>query len=59
MLRCIYCGFCVEACPKDAIRMDTGIHPPPGYTREELYYNRNLLMANEQRMDKAGQEKKS
>src|SRR3954468_13937965 len=25
MLRCIYCGFCVEACPKDAIRMDTKI----------------------------------
>ncbi|PIE56427.1 MAG: NADH-quinone oxidoreductase subunit I [Desulfobulbus propionicus] len=22
---CIYCGYCVEACPMDAIRMDTGI----------------------------------
>ncbi|MDR2337200.1 MAG: NADH-quinone oxidoreductase subunit I [Deltaproteobacteria bacterium] len=26
-LRCIYCGFCVNACPVDAIRMDTGIQP--------------------------------
>jgi len=26
-LRCIYCGYCVEACPVDAIRMDTGLHP--------------------------------
>jgi NADH-quinone oxidoreductase subunit I len=26
-LRCIYCGFCVNACPVDAIRMDTGVHP--------------------------------
>ncbi|HMO01792.1 MAG TPA: 4Fe-4S dicluster domain-containing protein [Oligoflexia bacterium] len=26
-LLCIYCGYCVEACPVDAIRMDTGIHP--------------------------------
>ena len=26
-LRCIFCGFCVEACPCDAIRMDTG-HAP-------------------------------
>ena len=24
---CVYCGYCVEACPVDAIRMDTGIHP--------------------------------
>ena len=22
-LRCIFCGYCVEACPCDAIRMDT------------------------------------
>ena len=26
-LQCIYCGFCIQACPVDAIRMDTGIHP--------------------------------
>jgi NADH-quinone oxidoreductase subunit I len=26
-LLCIYCGYCVEACPVDAIRMDTGIQP--------------------------------
>ncbi|NMC61783.1 MAG: NADH-quinone oxidoreductase subunit I, partial [SAR324 cluster bacterium] len=24
-LLCIYCGYCVEACPVDAIRMDTGL----------------------------------
>jgi NADH-quinone oxidoreductase subunit I len=35
MLRCIYCGLCVEACPEDAIRMDTGIHTPPFYTRDD------------------------
>lgn len=23
--KCVYCGFCVEACPEDAIRMDTGV----------------------------------
>ena len=23
------CGLCVEACPKDAIRMDTGVYAPP------------------------------
>ena len=26
-LLCIYCGYCVEACPVDAIRMDTGLQP--------------------------------
>jgi NADH-quinone oxidoreductase subunit I len=25
-LRCVVCGLCVEACPCDAIRMDTGKH---------------------------------
>ena len=27
-LRCIVCGLCVDACPKDAIRMDTGLAHP-------------------------------
>ena len=27
-LRCVVCGLCVEACPCDAIRMDTGVHAP-------------------------------
>jgi NADH-quinone oxidoreductase subunit I len=29
LLKCIYCGFCVEACPCDAIRMDTGTLAAP------------------------------
>ena len=33
-LLCVDCGLCVEACPCDAIRMDTGVHPPPVLTRE-------------------------
>ena len=24
ILQCVFCGYCVEACPCDAIRMDTG-----------------------------------
>ena len=23
LLECVFCGYCVEACPCDAIRMDT------------------------------------
>jgi NADH-quinone oxidoreductase subunit I len=43
-LRCVVCGFCVEACPKDAIRMDTGEHPPPTYQREEQIYDLGRLL---------------
>jgi len=35
LLKCIYCGFCEEACPCDAIRMDSGSHPLPTLTRRD------------------------
>ena len=34
--KCVYCGYCVEACPEDAIRMDTQIHSIAAYSREEM-----------------------
>jgi NADH-quinone oxidoreductase subunit I len=34
--RCCFCGFCVEACPVDAIRMDTGEIRLASRTRAEL-----------------------
>lgn len=43
-LRCIFCGFCVEACPVDAIRMDTGVHAHPYDSREQFIYEKELLM---------------
>ena len=36
---CVFCGFCVEACPEDAIRMDTGIIEIAAYTRKEMIYH--------------------
>jgi NADH-quinone oxidoreductase subunit I len=33
---CVYCGYCVEVCPEDAIRMDTGILDIAAYSREEM-----------------------
>lgn len=44
-LRCIYCGLCVEACPEDAIRMDTGIHTPSFYTRDDAVFGRVDLLS--------------
>jgi predicted PurR-regulated permease PerM len=42
---CIFCGYCVEACPCDAIRMDTGLHPVPYDSRDQFIFGKNLLMA--------------
>jgi len=41
LLKCVYCGFCVEACPCDAIKMDTGNFPHASCSREDfLWQNR-------------------
>jgi NADH-quinone oxidoreductase subunit I len=40
----VVCGLCVEACPKDAIRMDTGLHTPPEYTRQSFIYDSVKLL---------------
>ena len=37
--KCIYCGFCVEACPEDAIRMDTQRHDIAAYSRNGMWLN--------------------
>ncbi len=44
MLRCIFCGFCVEACPKDAIRMDTRIYEINAYTRQNMVHNKSYMV---------------
>ncbi len=50
-LRCVFCGLCVEACPCDAIRMDTGIFALAAYDRDNFLYPRELLLGNEQPTD--------
>lgn len=45
LLECIYCGFCVEACPVDAIRMDTGIFSVVTESREAMVMTKEALMA--------------
>ena len=41
---CVFCGLCVEACPEDAIRMDTGILEFSAYTREGMKYHIDDLL---------------
>jgi len=41
--RCCFCGFCVEACPEDAIRMDTGCIEMAELRRADLVYDLERL----------------
>jgi NADH-quinone oxidoreductase subunit I len=44
LLRCVYCGFCVDACPEEAIIMSRE-NDLVGTTRAELIIDRDRLMA--------------
>ncbi len=52
MIKCIYCGLCQEACPVDAI-VESPIFEFATETREELYYNKEKLLANGDRYEYA------
>jgi len=41
---CVYCGYCVEVCPEDAIRMDTGILDLAAYSRDAMKLDIHELM---------------
>ncbi|PYR10748.1 MAG: NADH-quinone oxidoreductase subunit I [Acidobacteria bacterium] len=41
---CVYCGYCVEVCPEDAIRMDTGILDVAAYSRDAMKLDIHELM---------------
>ena len=51
MVRCIYCGMCQEACPVDAIVEGPNFEFSTE-TREELYYNKDKLLANGDRWER-------
>ena len=50
MTTCIYCGMCLEACPVDAI-VETQTLEFATETREELFYNKEKLLANGDRAE--------
>lgn len=42
--KCVFCGYCVEACPEDAIRMDTGILEFASYGRNGMMLTQEMLL---------------
>ncbi len=52
MTKCIYCGFCQEACPVDAIVEGPNFEFATE-TRQELYYDKEKLLANGDRWESA------
>jgi NADH-quinone oxidoreductase subunit I len=50
MIKCIYCGLCQEACPVDAI-VESPNFEFSTETRQELYYNKEKLLANGDRYE--------
>ena len=49
---CIFCGYCVEACPEDAIRMDTGILEISNLTRNGMVLDMETMLNLEPRQDR-------
>ena len=49
---CIFCGYCVEACPEDAIRMDTGILEISNLTRNGMVLDMETMLNLEPMKDR-------
>jgi NADH-quinone oxidoreductase subunit I len=43
---CVFCGYCVEACPVDAIHMDGNQVELSSYSRKDMIWNMQELLGN-------------
>lgn len=50
MTKCIYCGFCQEACPVDAI-VEGPNYEWAGVIHEDLFYDKQKLLENGDRWE--------
>lgn len=49
---CIFCGYCVEACPEDAIRMDTGVLEISNRSRQGMILDLETMLSLEPKQDR-------
>jgi NADH-quinone oxidoreductase subunit I len=49
----VFCGFCVEACPEDAIRMVKETPDLPGFDRDRMWLGKEELLNWQPRADVA------
>ncbi|MEN9825647.1 MAG: hypothetical protein RI953_1392 [Pseudomonadota bacterium] len=54
ILRCVFCGFCEEACPVDAIRMGPE-YSMAGMTEQKWVYTKDYLLEREALKRKVGE----
>ncbi|MDX6769133.1 MAG: NADH-quinone oxidoreductase subunit I [Elusimicrobiota bacterium] len=43
---CVYCGYCVEVCPVDAIHMDANDVELSAYSRQDMIWNMKELLGD-------------
>src|SRR6476469_8212243 len=53
MLRCIFCGLCEEACPKDAVYLTQTV-APANYARKGFIYGKEDLLIPNPKTDPEG-----
>ncbi|MCS6861515.1 MAG: 4Fe-4S binding protein [Abditibacteriales bacterium] len=51
MLRCIFCGFCEEACPTEAIVLRSN-YELASYHRDDFIYTKDMLLVPDPRESK-------
>jgi len=49
---CVFCGYCVEACPVDAIHMDTNDVEISAYSRKDMIWNIAELLGDKKKASK-------
>jgi NADH-quinone oxidoreductase subunit I len=46
---CVFCGYCVEACPVDAIHMDANRVELSAYSRKDMIWNMQELLGDKKK----------
>lgn len=51
---CVFCGYCVEVCPVDAIHMDANQVELSSYSRKDMIWNMQELLGDKPKLPSSG-----